>query len=477
MTTQEKVIHQFAYQLREMVKQSTLPMFDYHKNNIGTVETFWLSEYTEILQDYDGIIQLARKERICPFTFHFPDFPYIKLVFRQQEATETAESETVSVSIETGYIREIQVEEDRLSYIPLASTSHILVLSPYHCVYKTGKGRTYPFLFSFVNFLSPYFFSNRMREECQKYYSLLYSCLDSFSDLYLWKDIRREYPNLDTGEKCLVPVSFAELFQYHTKKEWILAKTAKKYQRLVSVNWNKFPLSFSYFLLKSAHHLTPEALRKIVNFPKSYQETIVQEFNHELQLENRGLPIQEQIETFLSMVISVQVHPQHQVYKNTNTMFVIDDYIAIFTERKQPLSLRHRTIKGLKREHDVLATQVDLELLQKQYPKFKIPKRSCFRGLREILPSEFRWLQTLEDLAIERREMHNCVTTYTGRIMKDECAIYDVVIHQHRYCVEFRQNEAREYYIFQMELPCNRGYYKEDVKEITKYGILNRLQY
>lgn len=475
MTTQQEVIHKFAFELRQFVEKSSIPLFDYYKNKTGTAETFWLSENAEILQDYNGIIELARKERICPFTFHFPDFPYIKLVFRQQEATETAESETVSVSIETGYITEIQVEENRLSYIPLASTSHILVLSPYHCVYKTGKGRTYPFLFSFVNFLSPYFFSNRMREECQKYYSRLYSCLDSFSDLYLWKDIRREYPNLDTGEKCLVPVSFAELFQYHTKKEWILAKTAKKYQRLVSVNWNKFPLSFSYFLLKSARHLTPEALRRIVNLPKSYQETIVQEFNHELQLENRGVPIQEQIETFLSMVISVQVHPQHQVYKNTNTMFLIDDYIAMFTERKQPLSLRHRTIKGLKREHDALATQVDLELLQKQYPKFKIPKRSRFRGLREILPSEFRWLQTLEDLAIERKEMHNCVASYASLIQKDECAIYDAEINGRRYCIEFRINEMKQYYIRQMELPCNRGYFLNDIAVIERLGIQNRI--
>lgn len=475
MTTQQEVIHKFAFELRQFVEKSSIPLFDYYKNKTGTAETFWLSENAEILQDYNGIIELARKERICPFTFHLPNFPYIKLVFRQQEATETAESETVSVSIETGYITEIQVEEDRLSYIPLASTSHILVLSPYHCVYKTGKGRTYPFLFSFVNFLSPHFSSNRMREECQKYYSLLYSCLDSFSDLYLWKDIRREYPNIDTGEKCLVPVSFAELFQYHTKKEWILAKTAKKYQKIVQVNWNKYPLLFSYLLLKSARYLTPEALRRVINFPKRYQEIIIHSFNEEVQLENRVLPIKEQIEIFLNKVISVQIHPHHQVYKNARTNYFIDDYIEMHIDTKTLLSLQHKTLKGVINEHDKIAQKIDMQLLQQQYPKFKIPKRSKFLKLREILPMQFTWIQTIEDLVREGKEMHNCVTSYASLIQKDECAIYDAEINGRRYCIEFRINEMKQYYIRQMELPCNRGYFLNDIAVIERLGIQNRI--
>lgn len=476
MTTQQEVIHKYVYALRQMVKQTTLGTLQYEKT--VKKESFWLSENTTLETKYKELIQIVRTQELYPFIFEVSDFPYVKITF----TFDSPDSEFIgpcscSVMIETGYLEKIQVNEDNLRFFPLASTYHKLIISPYRCTYSTAKGRKYPFWFSFSHFLTPHLSSDRMKEECQKYVSLLYSCLDSYSDLYLWKDVRREFPNLDTGEKCLVPVSFADIFQYHTKKEWILAKTAKKYQKFVQVNWNKYPLSFSYLVLKSARYLTPKAVRKIVNFPIQYRKTIIHSFNKELQLENRIFPIQEQIELFLNIVMAVQIHPQHQIYKNANTNYLIDDYIAMFINRKEPLTLQHRTLKGLEREHDRIAMQADIQWLQQQFPKFQIPKKSCFLKLRDILPFHYKWIQTIEDLAQEGYEMHNCVTTYAYRILKDECAIYDVEINQHRYCIEFRQNANKEYYVHQMELPCNRGYYKDDVQEIMKYGIKNGLEY
>ena len=289
--------------------------------------------------------------------------------------------------------------------------------------------------------------------------------------------------------RCFLPLTFNEVAQYHNRAELIL----KKYKTAASirVNWNKQNINLSYLIIKAYPLVEPGKSREILlqqkelslitdgeyhgNFKDySYQflghvlykkilnseikmisnkrlEEIKEKYRSELAEELHTEVLSDEYEKWLVERVESEL-------PGDNIKTTVSDYISMCRQSKIKVCLDVRSVRKLGILHDRIATNPND--YRKNTGEVKVPKKSRFNLLRDILPAEFEWIKTRKRLILETELQHHCVWSYAESITKDICAIYSFTDSHaehtkdgkpRRYTIEFRQNENGTYYVQQVQ--------------------------
>lgn len=289
--------------------------------------------------------------------------------------------------------------------------------------------------------------------------------------------------------RCLIPLNFNEVAEYHNRADLIL----KKYKTAVNIriNWNKQNINLSYLIIKAYNLVEPGKSREILLQQKdisliadgeysghsrdyTYQflghvlykkilksetkmisdkkiEEIKEKYRSELADELHTDVLSDEYEKWIAERVESELHRDD--IKRTAV-----DYISMCRQSKKKVSLDIRSAKKLYFLHDRIAANPND--YRKKTGKVKVPKNSRFNPLRDILPAEFEWIKTRKRLILETELQHHCVWSYADSITKDVCAIYSFTDSHaehtkdgkpRRYTIEFRQNTNGTYYVQQVQ--------------------------
>ena len=236
------------------------------------------------------------------------------------------------------------------------------------------------------------------------------------SKKYIWEDLKKYlYNNLLYNN--IPPIAANEVNKYHDIDKMMKGH----YKKADFVNWNKADLIWCYSLMKNMGKFTEESKKLLLSTKYADHDGA---FNEYAFLFNR---LQES-------TYWINKETKKRVNKD-DVMNIIADYFYIARKLKVKPSLCFSSAKRVKEVHDRLSERYTAKHTQ----VIKIPQKSKFNALRQMLPKEFEWIRTRNRLVHEGCSMHHCVATYDTKINKDNCAIYSAInpTDNKRYTIEF----------------------------------------
>ena len=315
---------------------------------------------------------------------------------------------------------------------------------------------------------------------------------------------------------CLIPLAFNEVAEYHNRAELLLNKY--KLATNVHIKWNKQNLNLSYLIIKAYPLVEPGISRRILlqqrdlklvqrgdytgpnkNKPYKFLEALLHQNVKELELKKfTQEKIEEIKEKYREEVvkelqtdiltdeyetwISERVEEEMAIH---DIGIIVKDYVSMCMQSKIKVRLDIRSVRQLENLHGRIAT--DASGYRKKTGTVKVPKKSKFLPLREMLPPEFEWITTRKRLILETELQHHCVWSYADSITKDICAIYSFTDTRaeytkdgvpRRYTIEFRMNKDGSYYVEQVQGKygsVNANGMKEYIQTLlTKYSELKK---
>lgn len=236
-----------------------------------------------------------------------------------------------------------------------------------------------------------------------------------------------------------------------------------KYKEGYRINWNKTDLNLGYLIIKSLTWINPNKINKLVG-----------EKDTNFLNKITGYRLNNIIQSFLTEYILKNINKDTYWKTEDGIAFsddvrrIISDYIQMSREIKRKIHIGFSSAKKIKAEHDKIVKEYNL----KSMVLVKVPSKSKFKELRNILPKEFEWIRTKTRLKEEADIMHHCVYGYAKKINKDNCAIYSFIYNNtgKRYTIEFMKNIKNERYrIEQIQGMCDRGCPREVRKYVQNF--------
>lgn len=288
--------------------------------------------------------------------------------------------------------------------------------------------------------------------------------------------------------KCIMPLSFNEVGEYHNRAELIHGKYKKSAD--MKIQWNKQNINLSYLIIKAYDKVEPGISRRILinqkdlaavtdgdyhgkgnrkpyeylkqvlyknilkseinNSNSERVESIKEKYKKELQEELHTEVLSDEYEKWIEEKVKDELGTE-------NLMMTTSDYISMCRQSKIKVRLDIRSVKQLENLHGRIATNP--RDYRKRTGEVKVPEKSNFLELRKILPPEFEWIKTRKRLILETELQHHCVWSYAEKITKDKCAIYSFTDTRaehtkdgvpKRYTIEFGVNKGG-YYVVQVQ--------------------------
>lgn len=251
----------------------------------------------------------------------------------------------------------------------------------------------------------------------------------------------------------LIPISINDIMKFHNKKEMLttLYKTANE----IKIKWNKININYAYLIIKAYPYLNDKSKNILINQKFYYCNKNDKIPNCDMFYNKR---IKMRIQKFLYFIIYNQINNKIDTvyFENETLSEILNDYINMCFLTKTKIRLDIKTFNQLTKIHDKLSQ----EKYKTMTSKVKIPKDSCFKNLRKILPKDFEWIKSRQRLINETVMQHHCVWSYADYITKDISAIYSYFDEEGkygkpaRYTIEFRCNKSKnnkKYYIAQVQ--------------------------
>ena len=259
----------------------------------------------------------------------------------------------------------------------------------------------------------------------------------------VFRDVWEDYRQSVRDNTLFPPIQWNACFGYHNRLE-LAQKLWKKADP--SINWNKIGLVRGYALMKTIPYVDEESKAilnnaihsgEIAGAPtediggfwyklagKGVAKALVQQY-----LDKR---IEEPGEDTACQLAGERDYTNLD-FKKTE----IRDYVESASKAGIALNIHQRSLRKLMDK----TVQIEMANQRKLTPQIRIPKKSKFHALRQILPDDFEWIQTKQRIIRESVTMHNCVSSYAYYINEDTCAIYHLSYRDKDYTLEFKRND------------------------------------
>lgn len=281
-----------------------------------------------------------------------------------------------------------------------------------------------------------------------------------FIGRYIYHDIKKML-----NKPCIyIPIDLCKASEKHTIEE--LCKDM--YKKDIPISWNKGDVSINYLTYKS-YFLVREKDRGILinECRKLRAQAEIDSFYKfmEKYAKMYGCGIEHPEYTFLAFLLFRRIDAnsfwvdEYGIKASEKEIYMIfEDYVRMSKDLKKKIKLSFNSAKKVRDAHDDIV--IDYMIKNDRVPLIKIPSKSVFKNLRNLLPEEFEWIKTRKRIIEEGYYMRHCVASYADLINDDVCAIYSFIYkpNRKRYTIEFRYDfRNKKYLINQIQSKCNRG--------------------
>ncbi|HIB1875180.1 TPA: PcfJ domain-containing protein [Enterococcus faecium] len=256
-------------------------------------------------------------------------------------------------------------------------------------------------------------------------------------------------------EKDSLPFTWVEIIESKNKYELLCKKyPSKKFTKKV----NKYPLRYTYALLKLRPRVTSKQFRKI--------EAAIEQKDNDLFPSEIFMCARKNSREFVKFLLVSYV--QNCILSNFATI-ILSDLIDMSFSLNQKLEFNFKTERGLSRQHNQIVEEYNLKQAKK-IKTFKLKQHGKYKLLIRHLQSHphFTLIKTNKELFIEGSTMHHCVYSYLNKIQKGGSIIWKYERQDYRYTVEIEKRKYGNYEVVQCYGKYDSLPDKQELNEIKK---------
>lgn len=238
------------------------------------------------------------------------------------------------------------------------------------------------------------------------------------------------------GEKDSLPFTWAEIIKAKNKYELLCKKyPTKRFTKKV----NKYPLRYTYSLMKIRTRVTSKQFRKI--------EAAMEQKNNDVFPSEVFRFVKKNSREFVKVLLISYV--QTCILPSFATI-ILSDLIDMSFSLNKKLEFNFKTERGLSRQHNQIVEEYNLKQA-KRLKTFKLKQHGKYRLLVKHLQSHphFKLIKTNKELFLEGSTMHHCVYSYLEKIQRGGSIIWKYERQNHRYTVEIEKRKYGNYEVVQ----------------------------
>lgn len=257
------------------------------------------------------------------------------------------------------------------------------------------------------------------------------------------------------GEKDSLPFTWAEIIKAKNKYELLCKKyPSKRFTKKV----NKYPLRYTYALIKLRPRVTSKQFRKI--------EAAMEQKDNDLFPSEIFMFSRKNSREFVKDLLISYV--QNCILPSFATI-ILSDLIDMSFSLNKKLEFNFKTERGLSRQHNQIVEEYNLKQA-KRIKIFKLKQNGKYRLLIKHLRSHpyFTLIETNKELLLEGLTMHHCVYSYLGKIQRGGSTIWKYERKKHRYTVEIEKRKYGNYEVVQCYGKYDSLPDKQELDEIKK---------
>ncbi|WP_434122644.1 PcfJ domain-containing protein [Enterococcus faecium] len=256
-------------------------------------------------------------------------------------------------------------------------------------------------------------------------------------------------------ENDSLPFTWVEIIEAKNKYELLCKKyPSKKFTKKV----NKYPLRYTYALIKLRPRVTSKQFRKI--------EAAIEQKDNDLFPSEIFMCARKNSRKFVKDLLVSYV--QNCILSNFATI-ILSDLMDMSFYLNQKLEFNFKTERGLLRQHNQIVEEYNLKQAKK-LKTFKLKQHGKYKLLIRHLQSHphFTLIKTNKELFIEGSTMHHCVYSYLNKIQKGGSIIWKYERQKHRYTVEIEKRKYGNYEVVQCYGKYDSLPDKQELNEIKK---------
>ena len=229
---------------------------------------------------------------------------------------------------------------------------------------------------------------------------------------------------------------------------------SKKFTKKV----NKYPLRYTYALIKLRPRVTSKQFRKI--------EAAIEQKDNDLFPSEIFMCARKNSRKFVKDLLVSYV--QNCILSNFATI-ILSDLMDMSFYLNQKLEFNFKTERGLLRQHNQIVEEYNLKQAKK-LKTFKLKQHGKYKLLIRHLQSHphFTLIKTNKELFIEGSTLHHCVYSYLNKIQKGGSIIWKYERQKHRYTVEIEKRKYGNYEVVQCYGKYDSLPDKQELNEIKK---------
>lgn len=302
-------------------------------------------------------------------------------------------------------------------------------------IYWSNKERQYhPIAFNW--------WLNRLLKENDKFRSIFIDLLFEMSEFnMILKDIAR---TIRSDHFFLPRISINDACKYHTPDELVRSCTEMD----LKVNFNRWNMNVAWYVAYLSKEIKESDQGIITNIS---QEKLLSWIN------SSDIYEEPNVSRFIENYYADRL--KHTTSNEDRVRMIAREYAQSSIDIGFRISLQINSLKSLEKLHNEVEDELNLPL---------VPENSCFQKLRDILPTEFQWIQSTQELYDEGKRQRNSVFKCRHGIRADVFAIYHWNCDYRQYTIEFMKR-GNNFEIIQMYRGNNLPADPEDVAIVQSY--------
>lgn len=264
---------------------------------------------------------------------------------------------------------------------------------------------------------------------------------------YAWKDVLNYFTEGSIYPYQAPKLTIRDIQSAHSYDQAV----KMHYKNADFINWGKADPVTGYLIMKCMNKVDENSKKELL---KRKYESIIQILSQDYMYIN---PCAEDILVYI-IYQNISKKDKNFTLDIQNVKYDIEDYIYICND------LLHKKVRLTFfswKKFEEACREAQMEYTINHVPVIKIPTKTNFRKLRQMLPYSYEWVKTRKRIIEESMIQDYCVATYANDINKDRCAIYSMVDasspSHDRYTIQFvYSKKTRKYSICQIRGKFNR---------------------
>lgn len=242
------------------------------------------------------------------------------------------------------------------------------------------------------------------------------------------------------AEKVQLPFTWGELVHAKNKFQFL---TEKYKNDTFSKKVNKYPLRYSYGLMKLKKILSEKEYKKLLSCIEQKKCQDLWPNDLFIMSKRSTMFLQSLLQNYVERFIL------KEPLSESDTV-TFEDLVFMALRIKHKMTFHFQSVNGMERYHDKIVDEYNFKQSRKM-KKIEITRHKKFIQLEKALALDNRFVRitTNKELYIEGATMHHCVYSYFEKVQKGQSIIYKYHHDNHRYTLEIKTKRNGTYFLAQ----------------------------